>query len=122
MMTRDVLLEMDQEEEDDDDGDIGERGVPRRGQTPEEVGDCAWAPRPPRERLAGTLGRSEGRGRGRPGRRETAPRSRGRNAAASSLSCLRAGARVKAGEARGAHGLPRTASGRAAAAASEQSC
>lgn len=39
MMTRDVLLEMDQEEEDDDDGDIGERGVLRRGPGPEEVGD-----------------------------------------------------------------------------------
>lgn len=122
MMTRDVLLEMDQEEEEDDDGDIGERGVPRRGLAPEEVGDCAWAPRPPRGRLAGTLGHSDGRGRRRRGRGEPTPRSRGRNAAASRLSCRRAGDPVQAGEARGAHRLPRTAAGRAAAAASEQSC
>lgn len=31
MMTRDVLLEMEQEEDDDEDGDIGEQGVPGRG-------------------------------------------------------------------------------------------
>lgn len=66
MMTRDVLLEMDQEEEDDDDGDIGERGVLRRGPGPEEVGDYARALRSARGRLAGTRGR---RGGGSPHRR-----------------------------------------------------
>lgn len=65
-MSRNVLLQME-EEDDDDDGDIGERGVSasppespsRRGK---KFGDCAGALRSPRGRLAGTLGCS-GQGR-----------------------------------------------------------
>lgn len=88
MMTRDVLLEMEQEEDDDEDGDIGEQGVPRRGPARgtrvrtrkpeparEEAGDCAWALHPPRGRFAGTLGSPEERGRA-PGAGEGSPHRR----------------------------------------------
>lgn len=38
MMTRDILLEMDQEEEDDDDGDIGELGFSGLGRGRKKLG------------------------------------------------------------------------------------
>lgn len=106
MMTRDVLLEMDQEEDDDDDGDIGERGVPRRGPAPEEVGDCAWAPRPPR-------GAACGDPRPLRGARAPADGEEGARAAVPGPQCGRLAAQLPAGrrprEGRGGAGRARAA-------------
>lgn len=96
MMTRDVLLDMEQEEDDDEDGDIGEQGVPGAGPA---RGPASTPERPsPRGRKLGTARwRSTHRGGdlrgpsaaarsvgGRPGPGEGARATvRGRNAAAS---------------------------------------
>lgn len=123
MMTRDVLLDLELDEDDDEDGDIGEQGAPRgrRRGTPrprpkarahaEEVGDRAWALRPPRGGLWGPSAARRSAGGRAPGAgsRKPAPPSRGpqcgRLGPPTGVACrLRCWRSTAPGTARGARG------------------